>query len=106
MLAAIRARVISLRDAPLDPSCTGEVLCPNASEEALCRAGTDRREMVVGNFHNCFGSDWFPFASTIGAPAAGPPGALPVNPGGFLSASNFLVNARRSEALKADVNPT
>jgi hypothetical protein len=25
------------------------------------------REMVVGNFHNCFGSDWFPFASAIGA---------------------------------------
>ena len=34
------------------------------------------REMVVGNFHNCFGSDWFPFASAIGAPAAGSAGRI------------------------------
>jgi len=36
----------------------------------------------------------------------GSQGALPVNPGGFLSASNFLVKAGRSIALKADLNPT
>jgi len=36
----------------------------------------------------------------------GPLGVLPVNPGGFLSASNLFVSARRSDALKEDVNPT
>src|SRR6266478_8261465 len=36
----------------------------------------------------------------------GPPGALPVNPGVFFNASNLFVIARRSDALKADVNPT
>src|SRR5256885_15227472 len=36
----------------------------------------------------------------------GPPGAFPVKPGGLRKASNFLVKARLSAVLKAEVNPT
>jgi len=64
-------------------------------------------EMVVRDFHDNFGRDWFPLASPLGAPAAWPPpGAFPVNPGGFFNASNFFVIARRSEALNPEINPT
>jgi hypothetical protein len=38
-----KARAICLRDARLDPSCTGEGLCRGASEEVLCRVETGRR---------------------------------------------------------------
>ena len=31
---------------------------------------TTAGKMVVGNFYDHFGSDWFPFASAISAPAA------------------------------------
>jgi hypothetical protein len=36
----------------------------------------------------------------------GPPGAVPVKPGGSISASSFLVSAGRSLAGIAEVKPT
>ena len=63
-------------------------------------------KMIVADFYDNFWRDWFPFSGALRAPAARPPGALPVKPGGFFSRSNFSVNARRSDALNPEINPT
>ena len=43
VVRASKAQAICLRDAALDPSCTGEAICRDAIAEALYRVGTDLR---------------------------------------------------------------
>jgi len=64
-------------------------------------------KMIVGHFHDHFGRNWFPFAAAFRAPATRFAGRVASKSRRFfLSASNFLVKAGRSIALKADLNPT
>src|SRR5215470_8793743 len=56
------------------------------------------RKMVVANLDDQLWLEWLPFV--------GPPGALPVKPGGAISVLSFLVSFVFSSRLIADVNPT
>ena len=46
--------------------------------------------MVVRDFHDNFGRDWFPLASPLGAPAAWPSGRVPGEPGRFFQCFKFV----------------
>src|SRR5438128_1642295 len=104
--SAARARAIYLRDARLDPWCTGEDL-----------SGRQCKNFVPCRNRPPLKWSWATSATTRGDTGShspvrsvlqrlGPPGALPVKPGCFLSASNLFVNSRRCDLVKADVNPT
>jgi len=62
-------------------------------------------KMVIGNFHDDFWSDWFPFATAIRAPTAGASGRVACETRWFFERFIFF-NAWRSDLVKADVNPT
>ena len=63
-------------------------------------------EMVVRDFHDNFGRDWFPLASPLGAPAAWPSGRVTGEPGRFFQCFKFVryrpaFRSLRSKAARA-----
>ena len=51
-------------------------------------------EMVIGNFHDDFWSDWFPFATAIRAPTAGASGRVACEPRWFFERFKFFLLSR------------
>ena len=63
-------------------------------------------EMVVADLDTSFGFSGCHFAERSVDQRLGPPGALPVKPGGAISVSSFVVSAGFSCCLMAEVKPT
>jgi len=72
-----------------------------AQKSVPCRNRAALVKMIIGDFYDNFGATGAIRRCAL-LQRLGPPGALPVKPGGFLSRSNFSVNARRSDALKPE----
>jgi len=68
------------------------------SKPAACK-------MIIGDFYDNFWRDWLPFAVRSVLQRLGPPGRCGET-GWFSQSLNFSVNARRSDALKPEINPT
>ncbi|TWI28010.1 hypothetical protein IQ26_05486 [Mesorhizobium tianshanense] len=63
-------------------------------------------DMIEPHFDHQFGPNRLPFATALGAPAAGPPGAFPVKPGGLRIASSLRVSSPLSSLAMVEVKPT